>query len=211
MSTRQPSPEVVDSRGRSIPLGAILGRGGEGTVYEVKQSSAIAAKVYHRPLSADRSEKIRTMVRMRTDSLAKLMSWPVDLLAIKGTGRPIGLLMPMFPNRKNVHHLYGPKSRLQDFPKADWRFLVHAAMNIAKAFASVHDANCVIGDVNHGSILVAQDATAGDGVFCEAKSKFELLRTTLNQIPIKRMQALDQLKKDQRQLQLNRFLDGFDL
>jgi DNA-binding helix-hairpin-helix protein with protein kinase domain len=96
---------------------------------------------------------------MRTDSLAKLMSWPVDLLAIKGTGRPIGLLMPMFPNRKNVHHLYGPKSRLQDFPKADWRFLVHATMNIAKAFASVHDANCVIGDVNHGSVLVAQDAT----------------------------------------------------
>jgi len=159
MSTRQPSPAVVDSQGRPIPLGAILGKGGEGTVYEVKQSSVTAAKVYHKPLSADRSEKLRTMVSMRTDALAKLMSWPVDVLAIKGTGQPIGLLMPMFPKRKNVHHLYGPKSRLQYFPRADWRFLVHAATNVAKAFASVHDANCVIGDVNHGSILVAQDAT----------------------------------------------------
>jgi DNA-binding helix-hairpin-helix protein with protein kinase domain len=96
---------------------------------------------------------------MRTEALSNLMSWPVDLLADKGTGQPTGLLIPMFANRKNVHHLYGPKSRLKDFPRADWRFLVHAATNIAKAFASVHDANCVIGDVNHSSILVGQDAT----------------------------------------------------
>jgi DNA-binding helix-hairpin-helix protein with protein kinase domain len=46
-----------------------------------------------------------------------------------------------------------------DFPRADWRFLVRAATNIAKAFAVVHDADCVIGDVNHGSIMVAEDAT----------------------------------------------------
>jgi len=52
---------------------------------------------------------------------------------------------------------------------------------------------------------------AGDEVFCEAKTKFESVRTALNQIPIKRIQALDQLKKDQRRLQLNCFLDRFDL
>jgi DNA-binding helix-hairpin-helix protein with protein kinase domain len=159
MSPTQSRPDVIDSQGRPVPLGAILGKGGEGTVYEVRQSSTTAAKVYHKPLTADRSEKIRVMVRMRTDALSKLMSWPVDLLAVKGTGQPIGLLIPMFADRKNVHHLYGPKSRLQDFPRADWRFLVRAATNIAKSFASVHDANCVIGDVNHGSILVGQDAT----------------------------------------------------
>jgi DNA-binding helix-hairpin-helix protein with protein kinase domain len=159
MRATQSRPEVVDSQGRPIPLGAVLGKGGEGTVYEVRQSPVTAAKVYHKPLSADRSEKIRAMVRMRTEPLAKLTSWPVDLLAIRGTGEPIGLLMPIIANRKNVHHLYGPKSRLQDFPRADWRFLVRAAANTAKAFAIVHDANCVIGDVNHGSIMVAQDAT----------------------------------------------------
>jgi DNA-binding helix-hairpin-helix protein with protein kinase domain len=52
---------------------------------------------------------------------------------------------------------------------------------------------------------------AGDGAFYNAKRKFEVLRTTLNEIPTKRIQALDQLKQDQRQLQLNHFLDGFDL
>jgi DNA-binding helix-hairpin-helix protein with protein kinase domain len=159
MRAPQSRPEVVDSQGRAVTLGAVLGKGGEGTVYEVRQSPVTAAKVYHKPLSADRSEKIRAMVRLRTEALAKLTSWPVDLLAEKGTGQPIGLVMPIVANGKNVHHLYGPKSRLQDFPRADWRFLVRAAANTAKAFAIVHDADCVIGDVNHGSIMVAQDAT----------------------------------------------------
>ena len=67
--------------------------------------------------------------------------------------------MPKITKRKNIHHLYGPKSRLQDFPKADWRFLVRAAANTAIAFSTIHDAKCVIGDVNHGSIMVAEDAT----------------------------------------------------
>lgn len=159
MSATQPKPEVVDSQGRLILLGSVLGKGGEGTVYEVTQTAGTVAKVYHKPLSQDRIDKIRTMAGMRTDVLTKLTSWPVDLLTIKRTRQPIGLLMPRIVNRKNVHHLYGPKSRLQDFPRADWRVLVRAAANIARAFAVVHDANCVIGDVNHGSIMVADDAT----------------------------------------------------
>jgi DNA-binding helix-hairpin-helix protein with protein kinase domain len=99
------------------------------------------------------------MMKMKVDDLNKLMSWPVDLLIEKRTSQPVGLLIPRVHNKKNIHHLYGPKSRLQDFPRADWRFLVHAAANIAKSFAMVHDANCVIGDVNHGSIMVGTDAT----------------------------------------------------
>ena len=159
MSGAQPKPDVVDSQGRPIPLGAILGKGGEGTVYEVRQTTVTAAKVYHKPLIQDRADKIWAMAGMRTEALAKLTSWPFDLLTIKGTGQPIGLLMPRIANRNNVHHLYGPKSRLQVFSRADWRFLVRAATNIAKAFAGVHDASCVIGDVNHGSIMVAEDMT----------------------------------------------------
>jgi DNA-binding helix-hairpin-helix protein with protein kinase domain len=159
MSPARFKPDIVDSQGRPIPLGAVLGKGGEGTVYEVKLTTVTVAKVYHKPLSQDRTDKIRAMACIRTEALGKLTSWPVDLLTIKGTGQPIGLLMPRIADRKNVHHLYGPKSRLQDFPRADWRFLVRAAANIARAFAVVHDANCVIGDVNHGSIMVAEDAT----------------------------------------------------
>jgi DNA-binding helix-hairpin-helix protein with protein kinase domain len=154
-----PKPEVTDSQGRRISLGSVLGKGGEGTIYELKDTAGTVAKVYARALSQDRSDKIRIMPGMRTDALAKFTAWPVDLLIMKRTMQPIGLLMRRIANSKNVHHLYGPKSRLQDFPRADWRFLIRAAANTARAFAVVHDANCVIGDVNHGSIMVAEDAT----------------------------------------------------
>src|SRR6476661_8035976 len=97
-----------------------------------------AAKIYRKPLTQDRANKIRAMMKMKADGLSKLMSWPVDLLIEKRTSQPVGLLIPRVHNKKNVHHLYGPKSRLQDFPRADWRFLVHAAANIAKSFAMVH-------------------------------------------------------------------------
>jgi DNA-binding helix-hairpin-helix protein with protein kinase domain len=159
MSAAQQKLEVVDSSGRSVALGPALGGGGEGTVYEIKQTADKAAKIYKKPLDRERTEKIRAMMRVKVDGLNKLMSWPADLLLEKLTNKPIGLLIPRVHNKKNVHHLYGPKSRLQDFPRADWRFLVHAAANIAKTFAFVHDANFVIGDVNHGSIMVGSDAT----------------------------------------------------
>ena len=159
MNTAKRKPDVVDSMGRSVQLGSTLGGGGEGTVYEVAQTVDRAAKIYLKPLTAERASKIRAMVGMKAEGLHKLMSWPVDLLLEKGSKQPVGLLVPRVHNKKNVHHLYGPKSRLQDFPRADWRFLIRAAANIAKAFAAVHDANCVIGDVNHGSIMVGGDAT----------------------------------------------------
>lgn len=79
MNTAQPKPEVVDSQGRPIPLGAVLGKGGEGTVYEIRQTTVTVAKVYHKPLSQDRTDRIRAMADMRTEALGKLTSWPFDL------------------------------------------------------------------------------------------------------------------------------------
>ena len=149
----------MDSKGRKISLGAILGKGGEGTVYEVRHSADTAAKVYHGPLSADRRAKIQAMVNIRTEGLGTVAAWPLDLLALRESRQAIGLLMPKVANKKNIHHVYGPKSRLKDFPKADWRFLIRTAANVARAFVGVHEAKCVIGDVNHGSIMVAEDAT----------------------------------------------------
>lgn len=44
MSPAQQKPEVVDTRGRPIPLGSELGSGGEGIVYEVGHNADKAAK-----------------------------------------------------------------------------------------------------------------------------------------------------------------------
>jgi DNA-binding helix-hairpin-helix protein with protein kinase domain len=156
--SKQP-PEVVDGRGQRLRLGPLLGRGGEGSVFELSASPDLVAKIYHSALSAERVDKIRTMIALRNDRIGRLTAWPVDLLSMASSRAPIGLLMPKITGRKDIHHLYSPKSRRVDFQRADWRFLIRASANTARAFAVVHETGCIIGDVNHGGVLVAQDAT----------------------------------------------------
>ena len=67
--------------------------------------------------------------------------------------------MPKASGHRPVFQLYNQKLRLQDFPRADWRFLIHAATNTARAFSIVHASGFVIGDVNHGNLFIAQDGT----------------------------------------------------
>jgi DNA-binding helix-hairpin-helix protein with protein kinase domain len=155
----QRPPEIVDGRGQRLPLGALLGRGGEGAVYEVRTQSDFVAKIYHSVLSAERAEKIRLLIALRNERINKLTAWPLDLLSVAGSRAPVGLLMPKISGRKDIHQLYSPKSRRVEFQRADWRFLVRASANTARAFSVVHETGCIIGDVNHGGILVAQDAT----------------------------------------------------
>jgi DNA-binding helix-hairpin-helix protein with protein kinase domain len=51
----------------------------------------------------------------------------------------------------------------------------------------------------------------GDREFSDATRNFDAIRKELHGIPAKRIRALDQLKHDQRSLQLDRFLDNFDI
>lgn len=152
-------PDIVDGRGQQLRLGPLLGKGGEGSVYEIAARSDFVAKIYHSALSIERADKIRTMVALRNERINKLTAWPIDLLSTARSGVPIGLLMPKLLGRKDIHQLYSPKSRRAEFQRADWRFLIRASANTARAFWVVHDTGCVIGDVNHGGVLVAQDAT----------------------------------------------------
>ncbi len=67
--------------------------------------------------------------------------------------------MPRVDGHKDIHTLYSPRSRKAEFPNADWRFLIRAAANTARAFAAIHETGCVIGDVNHGGVCVSDKAT----------------------------------------------------
>ncbi len=67
--------------------------------------------------------------------------------------------MPRVSGYQAAHLLYTPKSRRTNFPEAQFPFILHAIVNIARAFATVHDAGQVIGDVNHGNLLISNTAT----------------------------------------------------
>ncbi|HEY0329895.1 MAG TPA: hypothetical protein VGC77_12440 [Rhodopseudomonas sp.] len=152
-------PSLIDTSGREVRLANIVGKGGEGTVYDVVASDDLVAKVYHKPLSADRASKIEIMASYSTGALQQVSAWPIGLLLSKSSRAPVGLLMPKIGNAKDIHKLYSPKSRLVEFQRADWRFLVRTCANTARAFAAVHEIGCIIGDINEGSVLVANDAT----------------------------------------------------
>jgi DNA-binding helix-hairpin-helix protein with protein kinase domain len=150
--------ELLDSGGARLQLGAEIGKGGEGAVYRIQGRPDAVAKIYHKPISAEKAAKIEAMVPLGSGSLSAVAAWPLSLVRTDKR-QPIGILMPIVNAHKDVHALYSPKSRRIDFPAANWRFLIHVSNNIARAFAGIHDAGYVIGDVNHGSVLVADSGT----------------------------------------------------
>lgn len=147
------------SSGAIVCLGQLIGRGGEGTVHAVVGAPKLVAKIYLKPPNAAKVEKLRVMSRGHSRELLNVAAWPVDLL-LDDQGVVRGFLMGRISARQDAHRLYSPKSRRRTFPDADFRFVVRAATNLARAFAQIHAREHVIGDVNHGNALIGKDGTA---------------------------------------------------
>lgn len=157
MSTFQPKPglRIYTSDNRQLILGQEIGRGGEGSVWSISGTTSVAAKFYHRELAPGQARKIEAMCRLKTENLLRIAAWPMAMLSAGAAAEPEGLLMPRVNGYRAVHLLYNPKSRRAAFPEAQFPFILHSATNVARAFATIHDAGQVIGDVNHGNLLVA--------------------------------------------------------
>jgi DNA-binding helix-hairpin-helix protein with protein kinase domain len=149
---------LQDAKGNRLHLGPIIGQGGEGVVHEISTDSALVAKLYHRPLEGAKAEKLVAMANSATPEILKFAAWPLS--TIHKNNRVLGLVMRKIPRGNRViHELYTPKTRIREFPKANWLFLLHVGANVARGFAAIHKAGHIIGDVNHGNILVAGDGT----------------------------------------------------
>jgi len=151
--------DLFDQRGKLIRLGPRLGTGGEGSVFALAEAQDRAIKVYHRPPTANKVAKIVAMTRLANQRLTALAAWPLETVHSAPAGPVVGFAMPNVSGHKPVFELYSPKCRLQEFPTAGWPFLIRCAANAARAFRVIHDAGSIIGDVNHGNLLIARDAT----------------------------------------------------
>ena len=149
---------LVDRYGKPLALRGELGRGGEGVVFEIEGQNDLVAKIYFNLPDQDKSNKLLAMINSGNERLLKLATWPRGSIHTP-SGKFVGYTMQKLQGYRPLFELYSPKLRIQEFPRADWRFLIHAAMNVARAFSVIHEAGHVIGDVNHGNLLVAEDST----------------------------------------------------
>jgi DNA-binding helix-hairpin-helix protein with protein kinase domain len=163
------STALFDDQGRRVSLGAELGRGGEAVVYSVEGRPELVAKIYHQPPGTEKTAKLSQMVRLQSERLLALSAWPVGTLFMARNKSMAGFLMKNVARFKDIHLLYNPKSRTREFPpKANWRFLVHTASNVARAFAAIHDCGHVIGDVNQSNVRVSPETAIVNLVDCDS-------------------------------------------
>jgi DNA-binding helix-hairpin-helix protein with protein kinase domain/Flp pilus assembly protein TadD len=148
-------PTFYDSNKNSYVLTQEIGRGGEGTVYHCPNDSSLVAKIYHQPVTDEKAEKLRWMAANKNDQLLKIAAWIVDTLTDED-GKIVGFLMPNV-KAKEIHELYSLKSRRVHFPQATWQYLIHTATNVARAFYVLHKNEHIMGDVNHGNLVVLAD------------------------------------------------------
>jgi len=151
--------KLQTQEGQTICVGARIATGAEGVIMQVHDHPQLVAKIYRKPIKPELDAKLRAMTKMEAGSLRSIAAWPRQIL-IDTHGNTMGFLMTKIEGATDVHNLYSPKSRKIHFPNANQQFLVHASLNIAKAFSVAHANKCVIGDVNHGSVLVSQQAMA---------------------------------------------------
>ncbi len=74
-------PAFRDSNGL-VNLGKLLGRGGEGAVYEIAGCPDRVAKIYHpdKQPDADKAAKLEAMPALKSAQILSFAAWPIDLL-----------------------------------------------------------------------------------------------------------------------------------
>jgi DNA-binding helix-hairpin-helix protein with protein kinase domain len=136
-------------------LGTEIGRGGEGSVYQILGDESLVAKIYHqRPLPPEHVAKLQAMASHWTKELEFISAWPRSVLYDPSSRLPCGILMSRMIGARALHELYGTTNRKRHFPDVGWHHLVLAARNTAAAFQTLHSSGVIVGDVNQGNLLV---------------------------------------------------------
>ena len=147
-------PDLFTSSGTPLVLGKELGRGGEGVIVEVPAEPALVAKVYIRHLTPAQQSKLLYMASHSDVKLLEYTAWPKQVVHRGRNGPVAGFLMDKVVGLETIQDVYSPMHRRQDHPRRAWDFLVYTARNTAAAFQALHAQGCVLGDADHGNVLV---------------------------------------------------------
>lgn len=141
-----------------IALGQRIGKGGEGEVFLLTGQNGAAVKLYNPALRASREKKIERLVSMNLGQTIPFAAFPLAVVR-DASGKFAGFTMNAIKDHVPIFEVFGPGSRKRVLPAWDYRHLVRAARNLSQAVGAIHQAGCVIGDINSNGILVGKDAT----------------------------------------------------
>lgn len=145
--------------GQSVILGKKLAEGGEGSVYEIKDSPFVC-KIYHTTannyhLTEGRKRKIELMLT-RTISDA-LICYPRSAVC-DSTGTFRGFTMPKATGEPLGRGLFHP-SFVKTHPQWNRKHSTQLALTILRKIEKLHLLNILIGDINPLNILVKDENT----------------------------------------------------
>lgn len=138
-----------------MKLGDKIGEGGEGIVYMLADEPGMLAKIAKDPDKLD--DKYEALVSLRSDRLDEAAAWPLEKVQDE-EGKTVGYKMRHYRDTVLLHQVFQTKSRVKELPRADWRYLIRVAKNLATCVHLVHSDGLVIGDLNESNVLVSGNA-----------------------------------------------------
>jgi DNA-binding helix-hairpin-helix protein with protein kinase domain len=145
---------LVTTSGRLLRLGKLLGKGGEAEIFHVENDDTIAVKVYTDGNELDRLPKVRAMIADKLSEKTTFVAFPLEM--VTANGRFVGFTMRKVIGSKLLLSLCISSDRKTEFPNANYRFMVRAASNYARAVAKLHLLGVIIGDINESGAMVNQ-------------------------------------------------------
>lgn len=141
---------VYDSKQQPQQLSSELGRGGEGTVYELQQRNDVIVKIYHAQVAEKRcpllQKKIAAMQGVQKLLKDKNLSWP--LIAVFDQHQKwLGYAMYR-ANGKPMSRMAHAVLFQKHFPNLDRRQLVDYLLSMLKQIKILHKNALMIGDYN---------------------------------------------------------------
>ena len=91
--------------GKVYNVSRVLGRGGEGQVFELQNEPGLVLKQYSEPMSVDKLNKLRYMASIRTPQIEAYAAWPVDVVHDSAL-QPCGFVMRKLTNYLPLHMLF---------------------------------------------------------------------------------------------------------
>src|SRR5512139_279204 len=143
---------IYDAKGKSIYLGEIVGRGGEASVYRLRDQSGWLAKIYEPGPRPNYPDKLAWMVghppENPTRSIAHpSLAWPSGLL-YDSKRKLAGYLMPHIHEAVPMLDVFNPRRRQATLPRFDRRYLHRTARNLSATLSALHACGYVVGDLN---------------------------------------------------------------